>query len=488
MAYKNITGLILVALLLSASFSGCIPDSEGGASEKNTDKIFTVRESDLIIGTLLRGSAKANKKHKLFPEAACQNTLIWIEEENKRVKKDEVVIRFETQNLVEDIEERKLAIEALQKSLELKSEERRILLTENQSSLRVAKDSVASAEESYARYYKYDGKKEKEAIEASVKSQAKVFKNTKVDYRKNADEINNTIYDDEDARAVAMEKLETMKNDVKLKESAYKDAGYKLRIFKKYTYPKALTDKKNMLEQAVLNLEKVKVSTASMVIQNDSSFLRVENQLENAEEELTRNESYLSMMEIKAPVDGILIYGDVGNRHSRTEITVGANYGRRQVLATIPEMDNLVVKFELPEQFHHRVKKDDKVIITPDSAPTLKLTGHVSEIAVVPVNQSYWDRSSPKIYHSEIVLDQQHERFVSGMNVQVEIIEEVIKSAVNIPVEAVFEEEGEYFVYLKNTTDIKKQIVELGKSTDQYVHITEGIKAGDQVCLYSPYE
>ena len=488
---ENINKTVCPALLLLFLFgvvAGCLPDSGGSAASNNTDKIFTVRKSDLIIGTLLRGSANAKEKHKLFPEAAFKNTLTWIEEENTRVKKGDVVIKFEIQDLLDDIEKRELKIESLRKSLDLRNEERRILLSENQSSLRVANDSVISSEESYARYYKYDGKKEKEGMESGVKDKKKSFEKAREEYRKSADEISNTIYEDEDAKADALEKLETLKSSIKQQERAYKDSGFKLRIFKKYTYPNTLTDKKNKLEQSVLNLDKVKIRAASMVIQKDNEIQRVENELENAIEELARVKSYRSMMEITAPVDGILVYGDVDRRHDKVSITVGMDCGRKRVLATIPEMDNLVVNFELPEQFHHRVQKDAKVIITPDSMPTLKLTGHVSEIAVVPVHQIHWDRSSPKIYHAVIKLDEQNEKFVSGMNVEVEIIEEIIENAVNVPVEAVFEEDGEYFVYRKTASNIKKQIVGLGQSTDQYVHITEGLKAGDEVCLYSPYE
>ena len=480
--------LAAVSLAMLGVITGCGPAAVGTDSSSNMDRIYTVRQSDLVVGTLLRGSANAKEKHKLSAEASFRNILTWIQEENTQVKKGDVVIKFETQSLIDDIEARKLKIESQEKLLEIEREEKRILLSENQSALRSAADAVTSAEENYSRYYRYDGKNTKQGIEQGLESSNKALKQIQEESQSMADEITNTIYDDEKAKDAAMEKLDTLKENVKKRERECRDAEYQLRIFKKYTYPNALTDKVNKLEQTKLDYEKVKIRTASQVIQKDNTIQRLENELTKAREELARVESYMPMMEVRAPMDGIFVYGDVDERRNRITIELGMECGRKRVLATIPEMDNLVVDFELPEQFHHRVKKGAKVIITPDSMPTLKLSGYVSEIAVVPVNQIHWDRSSPKIYNSVITLDKQSDKFVSGMNVEVNVIEDVLENVVNIPVEAVFEEDGEYFVYLKTDGSIKKAIVELGKSTDQYVHIIKGLKAGDEVCLYSPYE
>ena len=485
---KVIAGL-LGAAVAAGLVAGCSPDAAAGDDGENIDKLFAVRRSDLVIGTLVRGTANAKEKHKLFPEASYRNVLTWIADENTHVKKGDVVIKFETQDLLDDIESRKLNIETQQKTLDIKREEKRILLSENVSALRVAKDRVDTAEEDYARYYKYDGKKEKEDKVESVDAAEKNFEEKKREYLKMQDEIINTIYDDEDARQKALAQLDKLKDDMRSKEKSYKDAAYSLRIFKKYTYPNKLRTKKNALDQARLNYEKVVVSTASRVVQKDNDINRVERALKKDKNELERIESYLPMMEIKAPVDGILIYGDVDRRNDRRiEIEVGMEVRRKRVIATIPEMDNLIVNFELPEQFRHRVSEGNKVIITPDSMPQLKVPGKISEIAVVPVHQIEWDRTSPKIYHAVVSLDQQNKNLVSGMNVQIDIIEAELSAVLNVPIEAVFEEEGEYFVYLRSGSSPRKQVVQLGKSNDQYVQIVEGLSEGDQVYLFSPYK
>lgn len=480
------TGLSFILLL---GMSGCFDGKKSGEMGDDTDKVFSVRRSDLIIGTLLRGAANAKKKHKLFPEATYKNTLIWIADENSYVKEGDVVIRFETQTLVEDIEARRLTVETKQKTLDIKNEEKRVILSENMSARRIAEDAVETAEEAYARYYKYDGKKARDDKVAAVEAQERSYEEQQTAYQDQQDKISNTIYDSEDDRQKAISQLDKMKVELESREQKYDDAVYGLRIFKKYTYPNTLMDKENKLFQARLNLEKTLVSTASKVVQKENDIHKIENELRKAKKELARLEEYLPMMEIKAPADGVLVYGDIdGRRDRKIEIQVGMDVTRKRVMATIPEMDNLIVNFELPEQFLHRFGVGARAIVTPDAIPSLKVSGEVSEIALVPVNQISWDRTSPKVYHSVLTLDEQNSSFVSGMNVQVEVIEETIKDAVNIPVEAVFEEEGEYYVFLVSGGKARKHLVQLGKSNDRYVHIPEGLSEGDGVYLYSPFE
>ena len=476
----------LMLLVLMGGSTGC---SRSEAAD-TTDKLFEVRRSDLSIGSLLRGTANAKEKHKLFPEASFRNRLTWIEEENTYVHTGDVVIRFEKQDLLDDIESRKLDLESRIKQLEIRKEEMRILLSENEASLRVAQDRVKSAEESYARYYKYDGKKAKDDAELNVFSREEALDKAMENYRSKLDEISNTIYDDEDQKNRALNELENLKGAVDSAEQAYEAAKFSRKIFKKYTYPNTLTDRKNQLEQAQLNLSKEEVSTESRVIQKEQDINRLANEIDRLQKDLERIEGYLPLMEITAPVDGILIYGDPDNTRNRNnqQVEIGQEYNRNRVIATIPEMDNLVINFDIPEQFRHRITEGAKVIVTPDSIPTLKLTGMVSNIAMVPVYQISWDQTSPKVYNATIVLDEQNEKLVSGMNVQVEIIDEVLEDVVNVPVESVFEEEGAYFVYLKDGGKIRKQVIEIGKSNDQYVHVSSGLDVGDYIFLYSPYK
>ena len=57
-----------------------------------------------------------------------------------------------------------------------------------------------------------------------------------------------------------------------------------------------------------------------------------------------------------------------------------------------------------------------------------------------------------------------------------------------IPVEAVFEKGGQFYVYRDNGSDPEEVVVEIGLANDMYVEIKNGLNEGDVVYLYRPFQ
>ena len=479
---------IVISILVVLAISSCTPNSNNNSNNSDVDKLYKVKKSNFTIGTLLTGTVNAKKKYKLALEASINTSLNWIVDENSSVKKGDTIIKFEEEELLEQIDNIKITVDSSEKGLLIEREKKIILESENKASIREATDNVTTAEGSLSRYLKYDGRKDRRSKELSVVNAEKAYKDAKSLYLEKSDFISNKIYDEETEKDNDVKIVSDLNQKMKTAENAFKNAKLDLKIFKRYTHPNKLTLLKNTLEQTRLNLQRVKISTASSMIQKDSNIFKYEKENKKLVKDLQRYEKYLPMLEIKAPVAGIVVYGDMDRRRNKTEIKIGMDVKRKQVLATIPDMNNLIIDFEIPEQFRHRISKGASVTITPESMPSLKVKGKVSEIAIVPVNKIYWDASSPKIYKSKISINVQNKKLVSGMNVQVEVITDILQDVINIPVEAVFEEDGEYFVYKKELLKTKKQTIELGKSNENYVHVTSGLSTGDTVYLYRPFE
>ena len=183
-------------------------------------------------------------------------------------------------------------------------------------------------------------------------------------------------------------------------------------------------------------------------------------------------------VEVRGASQGFAVYEDYGFFF----------HDKGQVLITIPEMSNLVVDFDLPEQYRSKINIGDRAVISPDSLPGEKFGGAISHIDTLPVNLVNWDASSPKIYKSKIKLDQQSPKLVNGMSVQINIVTKTIPNTIFVPVEAVFEDNDRFFVYRSSLTGPKEADVTIGESNDNFVQITSGLEEGDVVYLYRPYQ
>ena len=120
---------VVATSVLMLILAGC-----GSTSEETSsfiDKWFLVKRSDMEISSVFQGTLTAKKNHKLSVKASYESILNWIEEENTIVKKGDVIARFETEKLQNDIEKKQLEINNLKKMQEIKIEEKKLLLAQN---------------------------------------------------------------------------------------------------------------------------------------------------------------------------------------------------------------------------------------------------------------------------------------------------------------------------------------------------------------------
>jgi lysophospholipase L1-like esterase len=65
------------------------------AAQQDMDRTFTLKKGELVLGINQPGTVSAKKKHRVVPQANVRTTIVWIIEENAKVKKgDFVIIQF----------------------------------------------------------------------------------------------------------------------------------------------------------------------------------------------------------------------------------------------------------------------------------------------------------------------------------------------------------------------------------------------------------
>ena len=452
------------------------------------DRIYPVKRGQMVIGIVLRGSVNAKVKHKLALQAPFSTKLVKVVDENVKVKKGEIVAEFETADLLLKVEDYKLTIEQTKKDLAIAQAEREVLISSNKEELRTAKDKVTECLDAYTRYVRLEGPRDRDTQNLAVSDAEKNLDDVETTYQEAKDTYDNSIFADSAAEETAKKNVEKERQKVLAAETKLNSALLEKKLFKRYTYPNKLKDLRNKLAQARLGYEKAKVSTEAKLTQKDNAIYRLEITLRNNERQYQRHSSWIPMMTLTAPVDGIVTYGDPDRIWGNPEVKVGMDGRRKQVIITIPDMSQMIVDVNLPEQYRSKVGIGDKVIITPESLETVKMKGQIASIASLPVHTIPWDKSTPKIYRTVVSFQGKNPKIVSGMSVQVEVVSRVLQNVISIPVEAVFEEGGQLLVYRKAFSGPEKVPIKIGASSDSAVEILEGLNEGDEVFLYRPFQ
>lgn len=484
---KKSNFLILSLLVLGGLAAWFLIPKKGANKDLSLDETIIVKRADMVIGVDSSGTINAKKNHKLSIQARVNAKVTWLIEENSLVEKDDTLIKFDDEDLINKVEDLQLKYENGLKELEIAKEELTILYSSNEAALRQAKDHLVTAEETLLKYKQLEGPRAKDNQFLKVETARKDYETSKNSYNEGVGKASMQVFNSKDEEEKSKKETEKLLSNMKQKESSYTNSLLDHKIFKRYTYRNKIESLDNSVKQAELTLKSKRVQAESKVMQKKSSLISLQNNSKRTLDQLETQKKYLKLMFIKSPVSGVVIYGDPTQRWSSLDLKIGHEAYYRQTLMTIPDLSTMLVKFSLPEAYRSKVQVGNEVMVSPDSLPGVKLQGLISEIDPLPVSLLRWDQNSPKIYKAVIELGTQDKRLVSGMSAKIEVVTQVLKNVIAIPIESIFEEKDTFFVYYKKGEDIDKRTVEIGASDESNVSIMTGLSEGDEIFLYNPY-
>jgi multidrug efflux pump subunit AcrA (membrane-fusion protein) len=132
-----------------------------------------------------------------------------------------------------------------------------------------------------------------------------------------------------------------------------------------------------------------------------------------------------------------------------------------------------------------KVLVGQRVEIRPDAYSDSVFTGKVETVANLAQNKDY--RSKIKIFPVQIRIDGTSKTLLPGLTVSCKIIVSEVPEVLYIPLEALFNEQGLDFVYLKSGSKFRHQPVRTGAINTDYAIISEGLKEKDLVALSNPF-
>jgi multidrug resistance efflux pump len=105
--------------------------------------------------------------------------------------------------------------------------------------------------------------------------------------------------------------------------------------------------------------------------------------LASAEQELTLTRGQLDKSIIRAPMDGVTSYRPINVGGEFRVVRIGDTVYPNQPFMVLPNIDDLVIHIEVPENELSSVQAGNKVVIYPVAFPRLKLNGVVRSVGAV---------------------------------------------------------------------------------------------------------
>jgi multidrug efflux pump subunit AcrA (membrane-fusion protein) len=194
-----------------------------------------------------------------------------------------------------------------------------------------------------------------------------------------------------------------------------------------------------------------------------------------------QHQSALAQLEVLAPYDGMLVYE---KNWRGDKASIGQTVFPGSTIAKIPNLEKMQAKLYVLDKNAIDLKVGQKVNLTLDAYPDENLKG---EVLTVSGFSRTVKRGNPTKYFELLVsIDKQSSALQPGAKVSATVSVTDTQSKIIIPLQAIFNEKSENYVYIKSGRNFSRRPVKTADKNLYFVEIIEGLTAGDTIALSVP--
>jgi HlyD family secretion protein len=277
---------------------------------------------------------------------------------------------------------------------------------------------------------------------------------------------------------ITRSEVEGEESDIKSKQFALEKEQKELKLAEAEGASQDLT-KKAALDRAAADLKRAQ-GRRDDDVKNDKQAMEI---LKRAVE---RSREALAKAEIVAPTDGIVVLDLEWEGGARRPLNAGDHVWSRRRVARIPDLSVMRVHLALPQERAGDVKVGQKAEVTIDALGGKAFHGHVEEVAATAVEESTsWVPSGERTFRAYVAVNAQNPgELKPGMRANVRIIVDSYRNVVSVPLECVFDREGNRkVVYARRGGQFRAVPVVTGRRSTDRVVIAKGLKGGEAIAL-----
>lgn len=471
---RRILAASAVAVLL-ALFYACA--KRGRTVDKQNVLTARVAEGPMTISVRGTGEIRAIKESKIIPQIRRSAEITFLVPEGTRVKKGQVIARFNTDEIDQQLLDLEGRLTDDQTKLDAAETYLQIQNLDNETNLKTALQEAQSAGMQLDKFLQGDEPMSRRQAELAVTTAESVLTISRRRYSEMPDLLKEGFITEDQVEEERM-----------LLESAQVNLDtdkIELRLLNEYTIPIQRAQAEHSLAKADTELTKTQKRNETLLRNKTRDLEAAKRRLARTEYELARVREDLKGYQVVAPTDGVVTYGSPDRWWRRGDIQVGASVHRGQVLMTIPDMSAMQAVINIPEAHVQYVREGQSATIIVEAVANKTFNGTTTKVAEVANEKSRWGGSlDVKEFRVDIQI-QDADGLRPGFSCETEIITEVIPSALHVPVQAVFQEDDTFYVYPADGSDERIE-VRIGKSSSAHVQILEGVNKDTLVFLTHP--
>lgn len=204
--------------------------------------------------------------------------------------------------------------------------------------------------------------------------------------------------------------------------------------------------------------------------------------VDQAEHALALAQQGVDEAALLAPMDGTVVFnplGAPGADGTTLKAAKGAAVSPQAAPFTVVVLDTLNFNAQVDEADVDRVKTGMSATVRLDAFPSDSLKATVTTIKTAAVQTTTGGIAFPVL----LSLAAPDKNLLLGMSGSTDIEVSAVSDAITVPIESLFDEEGDKYVFVLKDTRVTKTKVTTGALTDTQAQILQGIPVGAEVVI-----
>jgi HlyD family secretion protein len=490
----NTRSFLPLALLMPALHMGC---SQQATTTSKAD-LYTVTKGDLRITVTEAATLQAARSVDIKSELEGNHTVIYLVPEGTRVEAGKKLVELDASDLVERRSTQEINYEKAKAAYEQAEENYKIVQKQNESDTNAATLKVRYSELDLEKFHgkildqgREDAGDEKHELgkrELDLKDAQSKIKIAQEELKRAQDRCDWSVKLEKKGFITRTE-LDADRFSVTKCETNLVLAENNLKLLVEYDQRKEDIRLLAELTEAGAELERVKSRCHAKLLQEDADRKAKKATYELEREKLDKLRDQISKAVIHAPKPGLVVYatfGDGGRRGRPQLIEEGMQVRERQTMIILPDVTSMLALASVHESQIVNVKEGQVATAKVDAAGEISYGGRVTRVAVLPDSSQSFMSPEIKVYRTEITLDGDTSTLRPGMSASLELLISDLRDVVFVPVHAVHRVGRANFVWLAAEPQPVARRVTVGLHNDQFIHVKDGLQAGDTILLAPP--
>jgi len=476
-------GWLILILIAITVVSGVVfvPKTQMFSSKKDALSIdeYEVSQVSFEIVIPTSGVLEADEKVEVRNQVDDRTTIKWLIDEGSFVKKDDLLLELASDDIENRITEYEYKVKTQNHEVEVAIGDVDLQGSENDSAAQAAQVKLRMAVLEMDKWRNGDDKIKMNELNLAIETAKR----------------NKIRYTEEHTKSVELKKngfisqSELDEDYIKMIEAnaALIKANLNMDTYVDYTRTKEISSRENNLQQAEDELDRILKTNTTRLTQKENNVEHKREVLRESEEQLAKRKTQLENCSVKAPIDGLVIYGTTGGmRWWRSEdvLQIGQDVYPNQLFFTLPDTSKLIALVKVHESQAGLLEIGMPTTVRVDAQPDLALEGTVQKVGVM-AEQSFG--TQVREYSVEILIEGENQwELKPAMRCKASIFLGKMENVIGVPLQAVFTSKRQHHVWLRDGSKYRKQSVKVGRASETIIEIKEGLKTGQTVLLREP--